>query len=194
MNALVGRASGSQGAVLDTTRGDSVATLLERLVETIAWHSTLLLEEPTLAALRPAELAPVSLAGSRRDVVASVASARRCFMQVKKASYPPAETLADGQLLIYFPDVDLADGAAELESAGFFDVHNVPPWALWLAYMYETNGANYLVSWVPPEWVHVAAQGIRVNPEACLRWFSMRDRALVNALDATGLTSWDGWK
>lgn len=37
-----------------------------------------------------------------------------------------------GRLLAYFPDDNLTDGAAEEDSEGFFDVHNVPPCDTWV--------------------------------------------------------------
>lgn len=70
-----------------------------------------------------------------------------------------------GRLLLYVPSENLADGAAEYSSNGFFDVNNVPPWDIWVHFSGIT-----LVSWVPPELVEPAQKGIDVNPEACIRW------------------------
>lgn len=72
---------------------------------------------------------------------------------------------AGGRFLLYTPSDNLACGAASANSNGFFDTNNVPPWDLWLAFL---NGT--LVTWVPPALVDVAAMGIFVNPEACIRW------------------------
>jgi hypothetical protein len=41
-------------------------------------------------------------------------------------------SLLGGRLMVYFPDAALADGAAEVQSRGFFDVHNTPPWDTWI--------------------------------------------------------------
>jgi hypothetical protein len=70
-----------------------------------------------------------------------------------------------GRLLLYSPSENLACGAAEVSSNGFFDVNNIPPWDIWVDF-----SAGTLVSWVPPALLDVAQMGIYVNPEACIRW------------------------
>ncbi|HEY7097090.1 MAG TPA: hypothetical protein VH437_10225 [Terriglobales bacterium] len=70
-----------------------------------------------------------------------------------------------GRLLLYTPSENLACGAAEASSNGFFDVNNIPPWDIWLDFSEGT-----LVSWVPPSLLDVAQIGIYVNPEECIRW------------------------
>jgi hypothetical protein len=72
---------------------------------------------------------------------------------------------ASGRLLLYIPSDNLADGAAQHSSNGFFDVNNVPPWDIWVDFSERT-----LVSWVPPVLVEAAQMGIDVNPEGCIRW------------------------
>lgn len=75
-------------------------------------------------------------------------------------------TLAKGgRLLLYFPLENLADGAAQVNSAGFYDVDNVPPWDIWIGF---SRGA--LISWVPPTLIEIAQMGIDANPENCIQW------------------------
>ena len=69
---------------------------------------------------------------------------------------PPVQHLSDlkgGRLLVYFPDADLADGAAEASIGGFFDVNNTPLWDTWVAMFRDAEGdesfADYVVAWVP---------------------------------------------
>lgn len=77
------------------------------------------------------------------------------------------------------PDENLADGAAEVASSGFFDVNNVPPWDAWVAFIRGT-----LISWVPLQLVTTAQLGIDVNPEACVEWFEERPwRMLARLVD-----------
>lgn len=84
---------------------------------------------------------------------------------------PPSGDLHGGRLLIYFPDLELADGAAELESRGFLDVNNAPPWDTWVAFIqHGQSNWSHLISWVPREFVPLADAGIRVNPEECILW------------------------
>jgi hypothetical protein len=97
--------------------------------------------------------------------------------------YPamPADDLAGGRLLIYDPDGNLSDGAAEERTRGFFDVENTPPWDTWLCYVHARDGEgwqpfdSYLISWVPPELVVLAEAGIQINPEECILWAGERD-------------------
>jgi len=72
-------------------------------------------------------------------------------------------TNVGGRLLLYTPSENLACGAAEASSNGFFDVNNIPPWDISLDLSEGT-----LVSWVPPALLDVAQMGI--HPEACIRW------------------------
>ncbi|WP_263359095.1 hypothetical protein [Acidicapsa ligni] len=74
-----------------------------------------------------------------------------------------------GRFLLYTPSENLACGAADASSNGFFDTNNVPPWDLWLGFSGRT-----LVSWIPPPLVDVAAMGVFVNPEECIRWADSR--------------------
>ena len=70
-----------------------------------------------------------------------------------------------GRVLLYSPEENLACGGAEFSSHGFFDVNNVPPWDLWVAFSERT-----LVSWIPPQVIETAQLGIDANPEACINW------------------------
>ncbi len=82
---------------------------------------------------------------------------------------PPAGdesvSASSGRLLAYFPHENLADGAADFSSGGFFDSNNVPPWDLWVSF---SDGA--LISWVPLGLIEVAHMGIDANPEECICW------------------------
>jgi len=94
--------------------------------------------------------------------------------------------LEGGRLLVYFPDLDLADGAAEAESRGYFDVNNAPPWDTWIALVLDAVGnakSPYLVSWVPEEFLDAAQRGIDVNPEQCILWIEDADVQLRRVPD-----------
>jgi hypothetical protein len=95
--------------------------------------------------------------------------------------------LRGGRLLVYFPDADLCDGAAEVGSNGFFDVFNAPPWDTWIAYFSDARPElcgydSYLVAYVPAGLVETANNGIVVNPEECIQWLSNADVALGGRL------------
>jgi hypothetical protein len=77
----------------------------------------------------------------------------------------PISGLHGGRLLVFAPEENLACGAAEYASMGFFDVDNVPPWDTWIAML-----GKYLVSWVPSQLVPLVQKGLDVNPEQCILW------------------------
>lgn len=108
-----------------------------------------------------------------------VASGRAQYLHSTPLVVGPGP-LVGGRLLIYFPDSDLADGAAEAVSRGFFDLHNVPPWDTWIALADDGPRANlsvrqYVVSWVPAQLVACVSAGIAVNPEECIAWLDSAD-------------------
>ena len=109
------------------------------------------------------------------DFVESLAFDRT--MLLREAGLLPdsaAHGLAGGRLLLYCRDDNLADGAAELESDGFFDTDNVPTWDTWLCDDTAPPDArarqHCLVAWIPPSHVDLADRGISVNPEECIVW------------------------
>ena len=133
------------------------------------------------------ECAPSLLHHGRFDVIRDVVRTRNSSVRPRGA----VSGLPDGRLLAYFPDLDLEDGAAEVESGGFFDVHNTPPWDTWVAYVEDEDPASsmhrcYLVAWVPRALVPAAQAGIDVNPEECILWLDDTPTALAAALRERG--------
>jgi hypothetical protein len=131
--------------------------------------------------------APNLLHDGRFDVIRDVVRARGSSVRHRDVGSGPA----GGRLLAYFPDLDLVDGAAEVESGGFFDVHNTPPWDTWVAYVEDERPASsmhrcYLVAWVPRALVPAAQAGIDVNPEECILWLDDTPTALAAALRERG--------
>ena len=123
----------------------------------------------------------------------SVLGYRGAWLQQQKIK-PVIEDreLRQGRLLCYFPDADLADGAAEVASDGFFDNHNVPPWDTWVGlYRSDLSDASlkaYLISYVPEMFLQQAARGVEVNPEQCIMWLYDSDTPIGNVLRS------DGWR
>jgi hypothetical protein len=96
-------------------------------------------------------------------------------------------------LLAYFPSDNLACGVAEAESKGFFDVDNIPPYDTWVWMVSDTRlvvregekrevEANYLVAWVPSDFIQLANGGVVVNPEQCIVWLDTLDDEFVRSL------------
>jgi hypothetical protein len=137
----------------DPRLSDSLDPLWERVGDTIAWcRAHLDLSQPQQC-LRREETRPRVLERDYFTAVSVVASLRRH----RTRNAQEERSLAGGRVLVYFPDEELADGAAEAESEGFFDVSNAPPWDTWLA-MVEDAGQRarspYLLAWVPDELIH----------------------------------------
>ena len=61
---------------------------------------------------------------------------KRAEQMRKERRYPSTvlQDLAGGRLLLYAPDENLCDGAAQSSSKGFFDVDNIPPWDTWICF------------------------------------------------------------
>ena len=114
--------------------------LFARIAEAVAWCNRGDKTTDFNPAMRSAELMPPLLHAGRDAVVHHVGLLRarrvRNSVQPTPNAFPD---LAEGRLMVYFPDADLCDGAAEAESDGFFDVFNTPPWDTWVAYFEENR-------------------------------------------------------
>ena len=164
----------------------TLAECKTRLAQTIYWCERRIDLSSPASSLRTKELQPRLLEESRLSAVQSVVTTRELYggVEIREATMP--DHLAGGRLLVYFPDDDLACGAAEAETEGFFDINNVPPWDTWVTYIPNAfNGyydTDYLVAWIPREFVEVANRGINVNPEQCIQWLTDAPLELASIL------------
>lgn len=126
----------------------------------------------------------------RQAIVDEVASKRHALLRAPLLNDPEKSSLLEkGRLLIYLPEENLFDGAAEAASQGFFDVDNLPPWDLWLLSVVEEQQRpnTYLIAWIPPKCVELTTAGIEVNPEECICWAADVDAEFVHRLRSAGL-------
>ena len=156
----------------------------ERLQEAASWCAERASLDDPRGCLRSEGVRPRVLEPSYFDAVQTVAYGRRPRKIVV------ADPFVAGQLLVYFPDGELADGAAEQESKGFFDVNNAPPWDTWVGFFRDDVGqdssvAQYLIAWVPRLLVPLAQAGIDVNPERCIEWLDDAEVSLRGLLSVT---------
>ena len=169
---------------------------IRRLTETTSWclgAGSLSQPKTCLRTCKPRQKDLIS----QREHVFSVSLERsRRLSASGKRNLPPATDLGGGRLLAYFPDDNLACGIAEAESQGFFDTDNIPPYDTWVWMVRNvrsfTKGemeVNYLVAWVPPDFIALASGGVDVNPEGCILWLDMLDDAFVRSLRRLGLLS-----
>lgn len=133
------------------------------------------LKPPLADQLRTPDLKPNSSIGEncseseRNGLVASVVNKRSELLRSRGL-----RTLSDvgagqggGRILVYVPAENVADGASEGASSGFFDLYDAPPWDVWVAYSGGT-----LAAWVPSQLIGLAQSGIDVNAVDCIRWLS----------------------
>ena len=171
------------------------------LTETISWCRDAGLPSQPRTSLRTCESALDDLTSQSHQVFRVCLERSRRLRASGKRNLSPVTDLRGGRLLAYFPDDNLFDGAAETESQGFFDVDNIPPYDTWVwmvrnvrTFAYAEGGrgemnADYLVAWVPPNFVQLASAGIAVNPEACILWLDTLDDGFVESLRRIGLLS-----
>jgi hypothetical protein len=124
--------------------------------------------------LRSEELRPPLLIPSRLEAVDAVRAERKrliVYESMRDNAAPEAAT--SGRLIAYNPDFNLACGTSEVETNGYFDVNNTPPWDTWVALL-DAPGAKCfetsLIAWVPPIFLSLVQAGIEVIPEQCVRW------------------------
>jgi hypothetical protein len=157
-----------------------------RLVETISWCLRYSVRNKIRRCLRPGRLAPPPLPHNRSDAVERVIAMRR-----EEFERTCDVTLNDvvGQLLVYFPDASRADGASEIASKDYFDVHNAPPYGTWIGY-FEDRGSDpihssYVLAWVPQVFLDCARDGIDANKDGSIRWLRSTHLALRHILKHT---------
>jgi hypothetical protein len=146
--------------ITDTEQWQNAMALLKQIRDSLG---------PMAGKLRSPELKPsFGLDEFRDDALwaqAVTEVVRRRSRLTARTSDEKRDMNVGGRLLLYSPSENLACGAAEASSNGFFDANNVPPWDIWVDFSEGT-----LVSWVPAILLDVAQMGIYVNPEECIRW------------------------
>lgn len=152
----------------------SIIPFLERVGETAAWCRWRVDVTRPATCLRDPRTQPRRLEPDYFAAVRTVASSRPKGADAD-APVPRPAWDREGRLMVYYPDADLCDGAAEIMTDGWFDVFNCPPWDTWVGFFRDRRPAgdfyaNYLVAWVPGPFVELAARGIDANPEQCIAW------------------------
>jgi hypothetical protein len=167
---------------------------IRRLTDAIVWcrDAGSLLQPAT--SLRTCKPKHEDLASQHEQVFRVGVERSRRLAASGRRDLPLATDLCGGRLLAYLPDESLADGAAQLESKGFFDTDNIPPYDTWVwmvrnvrAFDYRDGGqgeleANYLVAWVPPDFIALASAGVDANPQECILWLDTLDDEFVQSL------------
>ncbi len=162
-----------------------------RLTQTIAWCSSRINPEEPATCLRSFDLRPPgSWLLSRLDlsweyIVNAVAQERGQWLH-NFGELPIG--LQSGRLLMATSITDgTEDGATEVETQGFFDIEDLPPWDTWLCYLPgDPSNPRYrhgcLVSWVPCEFIEVVEAGMEADCMDCLRWADNEDTTFTRQL------------
>jgi hypothetical protein len=70
-----------------------------------------------------------------------------------------------GRILLYQPAENVADGASQAASLGFFDGNDAPPWDTWIHY-----ADGNVACWIPDSLISLAQNGIDANIVQCIQW------------------------
>lgn len=82
-----------------------------------------------------------------------------------------------GRLLLADFEITNHNEATEIESNGFFDWADNPPWDLWLG-VYQ----NQLLSWIPPQFVETVERSMLVECMDMFRWMNLAEIGLETSL------------
>jgi hypothetical protein len=157
-------------------------TPAQLLDDTIRWCAGRADPAEPARCLRDVRHVPWWFGGRPVEIVEHFLSGRRSLARATGAS---AATGARGRLLACLPHLQLADGAPEAESRGFFDVYNTPPWDGWVAYEAAADGSwDLLVAWVPEVLVPFADDGVQVCCDESLEWLEAPEAVRVPGLRA----------
>lgn len=168
-------------------QAESSAILDKITSEAADWCMPRLRIEDLKQCWRSEELRPKHLEPNRASTVGNLVRQRRLNLRGNPSSPP-----VPGRLLAYFPDAELSDGAAEVETAGFFDVYNEPPWGCWIGWV-EANDIQdasyrmFLLAWVPNQLRSEVSRGVDVNPEQCIQWMDALPAVYHEALRRSSL-------
>ena len=156
---------------------ESFEPFQERLAETISWCLRAVKLGPLGTALRtPAYVPPPALPW--QDTVRAVAEAR---LKVLGRSWRRTlDPLGGGELLVYRTGHPGSGGRARDVSEGYFDGRDIPPWDTWVAWIEEPD-RQYLVCWVPPEAMGVAAAGMGAA-DGSLAWLAATENPVLGRL------------
>jgi hypothetical protein len=147
--------------------------------ETAIWCDSVADKTSPHKSLRSLPMQAMAFRQSRYNYIYDVHKLRYSYLysRNKLPKAFPKSLIQEGQLLVFFPDMNLADGAASVQTDGYFEGDNLPPWDTWIDYFEEPifegedrSVRKYLVAWVPPVFVEQVQEGIRVNPEKCIQW------------------------
>lgn len=173
--------------VSDVAAGAAIASVFQRrLLEATLWCDARFDPAEPASSLRrlSSNVFPEDQVTSERVREVCVERARRLG-----SGLPRTRRTGDVLLSVLYPEGSLSDGAAQMETNGYFDVHNAPPCDTWVALFERAAGTNKgngglaLISYIPTILGPSTARGIRVNPEECIVWLQDDDSRAEFGID-----------
>ena len=149
------------------------ATFAQQLAKTIAWCEPRVDLADRKWCLRSDSLRPEYDYRSPDDptllndakTINSVVQRRHAIVRSERRATASSTALHGGRVLMcYFDETNQDYGSAE-ESLWFYDGYDNPPWDTWVACL---DGA--LVTWVPPQFLNLADDGMAVECCQMLMW------------------------
>jgi hypothetical protein len=168
---------------------------LRNLSETIAWCVGSFDRSDPKGSLRNFEPEYLHLDSQESQVFDVSLKRSNRLRSIGQGDTPKESGLGGGRLLAYFPDENLRHGLAELETNGFLDGDDIPPFDTWVWFERatetfedgEARATSYLVAWVPSELIRSVDRSIEIDPAPCLAWLDRLDTPLVTSLKRLGV-------
>jgi hypothetical protein len=159
------------------------STLFQRsLLETIVWCKPRADINDPANCLRSPELYPEGWSADdytmSPDQAKPTIDKRHALLNLNAESIYPLMDLEGGRLLIFFPGTSLFEGAVALETGGFISQNEYPPWDTWVYYGTDRSSSNlgeFLISWIPPQFVKLVNEGFKVMSMEWLWWIDEID-------------------
>ncbi len=160
--------------------------LQKRIDETIEWHYHIDGADYRTRTLRAAPAFNIADIGhlddeKRKKAVDQAFARRRTVLETAPSrdgykNYSEIVKRDDSlrnRLVAYFPDQSIEDGAAEMESRGFFDKNDEPGWDTWVDFVMKPEFNSFLIAWVPPDMINNVEEGIKANIIGAVEWVKL---------------------
>jgi hypothetical protein len=180
----------------------SIECFKKRLAETIVWCSERTNPDDPAYSLRSNDLRPPglrlchNLKTELSEVVEPIVDQRAFWINNWRKNNLDLLVGMAGRLLICTSATEsIPDGAVTELSKGFYDEDDMPPWDTWLCYLEEGSAGEgspsyrtqYLLSWVPAQFVELANIGVETHFMGCMRWALQESTVFTRQLESAGL-------
>ena len=161
---------------------NSLDSFRHSLAATTAWCAAVSDASDLSRCFRSPTLQPPIDIGEHTDSIDLIQNAVQHVIDCRFTYFATAGTedasgTSTGRLLAFYPRVTIFDGFAAIESDGFYDPANVPPWDTWVCFV-----DDFLISFVPRRFTVNAECGIITNAEECIVWLRDVDHPFVHEL------------